>query len=62
MSKREEALRAFNEHFAFKDNPIAWSAWKMAWDLAYNRALEDAEKRVNEVSDWGQFCLDDLKI
>lgn len=42
MKTREKALKAFNEHFAFKDNPIAWSAWKMAWDLAYNEGYDQA--------------------
>lgn len=46
MSNREEALRAFKEHYPFTEDPIAWSAWKQAWDLAYqtgyNRAVDDA--------------------
>lgn len=29
---------------------------------AYNRGVEDAEKSVNEYSDWGQYNLDDLRI
>jgi hypothetical protein len=33
-----------------------------AMTAAYNKAIEDAEKSVNEYVDWWQFNFEDLKI
>ncbi len=32
-NERQIAKQLFDERFMFKDNPIAWTAWKMAFQL-----------------------------
>ena len=47
---RTLAREIFHKCESFKDNPIAWSAWKMAFDTAYNIAWEKrGEKLYNMI-------------
>lgn len=44
-NNRQIAKQKFDEHFMFKDNPIAWTAWKMAFQLGieHQQALRQTD-------------------
>lgn len=44
-NERQIAKQLFDKHFMFKENPIAWTAWKMAFQLGieHQRALQQCD-------------------
>lgn len=58
---RALAKESFDKHPMFKDNPIAWSAWKMAFDIAWSKSKENLSNMIMSDGDIFEVCKNEYQ-
>jgi len=53
---RALAKEEFDKLSMFKDNPIAWSAWKMAFDIAWSKSKKNLSNMIMSDGDIFEVC------